>query len=51
MLCIVMARVYNTKQKPIRMRGEDMNKDRKDVINVNFTLTGKDYGVLVVDIC
>jgi len=32
----------------IPVREGDMNKDKKDAINVRFTWNGKDYGVLVV---
>jgi hypothetical protein len=38
----------NTERLLILSLVVDMNKDRKDVIDVKFTSIGRDYGVLVV---
>jgi len=46
-----MVRVKNTKLQLILERGGVMSKDKNDVIDVKFTLNGKDCGVRVVDIC
>jgi hypothetical protein len=43
-----MGLVKNTRQLLILMLGVGMNKDKKDVIDVKFTLTGRGYGVLAV---
>jgi len=43
-----MALVKNTRLLLIRVREDDMNKDKNDVIDVKFTWNGRDYGALVV---
>jgi hypothetical protein len=45
-----MGLVKNTKHQAILVRGVDMNKVKKDAIDVKFTLIGMAYGVLVVAI-
>ncbi len=45
-----MGLVKITKQQATRMWAVDMNKVKKDVIDVKFTLIGADFGVRVADI-
>jgi len=42
--------VKNTKPKAIPMKGADTNKVKNDALSVKYSLIGKDYGVLVVDV-
>ena len=43
-----MVLVKNTRLLGVLGKGEDMNKDKNDVIDVKFTLNGKGFGVLAV---
>ncbi len=49
-LCTVMGLVKNTRQQVPVLMAVDMNWDKRDVLNVNCSSLGKDYGVLVVDV-
>ena len=46
-----MVLVKNTRLLAVLEKGDDMNKDKNDVIDVKFTLNGKGFGVLAVGIC
>ena len=46
-----MVPVKNTKLQAILEKGDVMSKDKRDVIDVKFTLNGKVCGVHVVDTC
>jgi len=43
-----MGLVKNSRHQVILMKGDDMSKVKKDVIDVKFTLTGRDCGVPAV---
>jgi len=45
-----MVLVKNTRHRLILERGVDMSKDKRGAINAKFTWSGKDCGVLAVDI-
>ena len=45
-----MGLAKNTKQQATLMSEVDMNKVKKDAIDVKFTLNGMDFGALVADI-
>lgn len=49
-LCTVMGLVKNTRQQVLAQVVADMNWGKKDALNVNCLLYGKDYGVLVADV-
>jgi len=43
-----MAPVKNLRQLAMVKMVVDMNRAKKDVLNANYSLPGKDYGVLAV---
>ena len=43
--------VKNTRQQVPVLVVVDMNWDKRGVLNVNYSLTGMDCGVLAVDVC
>lgn len=45
-----MVLVRNTRQQVPVLMVVGMNWDKRDALNVNSSLTGKDYGVLAVDV-
>jgi len=46
-----MAPVKNLRQLTMVKMVADMNRVKNDVLNVNYSLPGQDYGVLVVVVC
>ena len=49
--CIVMNLVRLSGLKVLVMNMEDMNKDKSDVLNVQYSSNGMDFGVPAVDVC
>jgi len=43
--------VKNSRQLAMVMMVVGMNRVKNDVLNVNYSLPGQDYGVLVVVVC
>ena len=50
-LCIAMDLVKNSRLKVTGVKVGDMNRVKNDVLNVKYSLNGRDCGVLVVDVC
>jgi hypothetical protein len=49
--CSATGCVKNTRPKVTAMKVEDMNRVKKDALNVKYSSNGRVCGVLVVDVC